>query len=1292
MPEFNAATTPNPELEAVRPSLEATIAGIRLQWQSAEGTCTFAHLPVACMWIDTTLAGLMSGVQAMVGSDRFSLALQSEGRKSVQADWEVISRSDSFEDGFRAIATVAAVAGWGEWRLTELDLANRGARFRVRNSWEGRYQKALNVCWGSSMLAGKLAGYCSRLFSTNCWAEQTRFIARGDEADEFQVVPSSRSIENEIDGLLHTDAATRADMATALKKLEDEIQERVRTEAELRSAEMRIRQAATAGNLGLWDWNLCNNQVYYSPEWKRQIGWEDDEIQSDFNEWQSRVHPDDLTQALDSVTRFREGRLPRLEIEFRLRHKDDSYRWILAHAALLHDSQGVAHRMLGSHLDITERKLAQEALEKSLSLLQSVIEHAPVRIFWKDTNLRYLGCNALFAADASAATPEELIGKCDYDMPWREEAELYRADDRSILETGINKLRYEERQPQSGGRILLVRTSKVRLQSKNGKTVGILGIYEDITDRKQAEIELQTSHSLLAATLESTTDGILVVDSNGRVAGFNRRFLELWHIPESLATTRDDARLLQFVLDQLRDAAGFMRKVEELYLNPESSSRDEVAFLDGRIFERYSLPQRIENRVVGRVWSFRDITERRRAETAATAAHERAAILAQLSRELAETATPKAAALSILMSAKRLLGWDCGWLRLWDEQQGHWTGLVVFDVMDGECREIPVDPITTPDGSPLLSKAMNQAQLLLRRDESDGEQELTRFGSGRRSLSLMFAPMRAAGRLIGMLSIQSYERLAFDASGLSLLQSLADHCAGALERIRTTAALAEREANFRSLTEESLVGVFVVSADQFRYVNATHAGILGGTPEELMALPSALATFCERDRERITDNFRRRLAGEPVPSHHETCVQRKDGERRLLELLVSATTFAGEPAILGTTLDVTERKRIETQMLRKQRLESIGTLAGGVAHDLNNALAPILMVTQLMRTDYPQAQAMLDLVETSVRRGADMVRQLLTFARGVEGERLSIQAAHLLKELERIVEGTFPKNIRLESHISTDLPRVLGDATQLHQVLLNLCVNARDAMPIGGKLTLEARAEEIDAVTACSIPDAKPGLYVVLRVHDTGIGIPAELLERVFDPFFTTKGPDKGTGLGLSTALGIVKSHGGFMRVNSQPRLGSVFAVYLPVQGISEDAEVAAAAPDLVRGNGEVILFVDDESSVREAASIALRRLNYNPLSAADGAEGARLVELHRSEIRLIITDLHMPRMDGLTFARMVHWILPETPILIASGRIDDSMTAELRSAGIADRLDKPFTASQLSQALARHLRPGAKK
>jgi PAS domain S-box-containing protein len=397
----------------------------------------------------------------------------------------------------------------------------------------------------------------------------------------------------------------------------------------------------------------------------------------------------------------------------------------------------------------------------------------------------------------------------------------------------------------------------------------------------------------------------------------------------------------------------------------------------------------------------------------------------------------------------------------------------------------------------------------------------------------------------------------------------------------------------------------------------------------------------------------------------------------------------GQPRYIADILtDITERKQIERQMLRTQRLESIGTLAGGIAHDLNNALAPIIISVEMLRSEYPLETQMLEIIQTSTKRAADMVKQLLTFAKGAEGMRTPLQLGRLVKEMKKIMEGSFPKNLKLKVQCDPKLPTVLGEATQLHQVLMNLCVNARDAMPHGGTLTLEAMSQMVDATYASSVPDAKPGDYVALRVRDTGTGIPPEIIDRIFEPFFTTKGPDKGTGLGLSTVMGIIKGHDGFLQVQSQPGQGSTFTAFLPVHSAGSDTEHIIKAAAGFRGQGETILIVEDDDSVRKVVCAVLRRLNFNPLAATDGADGLLRALENRAELRAVITDLHMPHMDGLAFVRALRRMLPDIPVAVASGRMEEAMAEELKTLGVTCWLTKPFTEPELAETLKTFFAP----
>ena len=384
--------------------------------------------------------------------------------------------------------------------------------------------------------------------------------------------------------------------------------------------------------------------------------------------------------------------------------------------------------------------------------------------------------------------------------------------------------------------------------------------------------------------------------------------------------------------------------------------------------------------------------------------------------------------------------------------------------------------------------------------------------------------------------------------------------------------------------------------------------------------------------------------------------------------------------IMVVNTDFTEHKKLEAKLLRAQRLESIGTLASGIAHDLNNVLAPILMAVQYLRERAPdeECQSMLATLESSTQRGASIVKQVLTFARGIEGERILLQPKHLLKEMVKIAQETFPKDIEVTAQYSPRLWAVKGDPTQLHQVLLNLCLNARDAMPDGGKLSLIAENIDLDGYYAQMTPDAKAGPYIVLTVTDTGHGIPDELLDKIFDPFFTTKAVGKGTGLGLATALGIVKSHGGFMHVHSVWGKGSQFKVHLPATKTDQaDAtQTIPVAPP--RGQGELVLVVDDEAPIRQITCRTLEENGYQVITANDGAEAVAVYAQNAGKIKVVLTDMVMPFMDGTATVRALHRINPEVQIIVASGMLTHKREAEAIGPGVRAFLSKPFTAEKL--------------
>jgi PAS domain S-box-containing protein len=794
--------------------------------------------------------------------------------------------------------------------------------------------------------------------------------------------------------------------------------------------------------------------------------------------------------------------------EYRLRGKDGRQVYVETQSSLIH-RDGKPFAIQGIARDITGRKRAEEALRDNEAFLNTVIENIPHMIFVKDTKeLRFVKFNKA-GQELLGYSLAELAGKNDYDFFPKELADHFTEQDRQVLR-GKEIVDIPEEPVQTrekGARIL--HTKKIPIFDNAGQLLYLLGISEDITEHKRADAALRESESQLQVVLESTADGILAVNSKGKVIKANQRFAELWRIPQFLMDAGDDRAILDFVLEQLSDPDAFLKKVQSLY-GTDAASMDTLVFKDGRIFERYSSPMLTDGMVTGRVWSFRDITERKRAE-----------------QQLAET-----------LDFNRKIISDAS------------VGIIVF---------------------------------------------------------------KASGRCV----------LANETAAQTLNATVS--------RIM--------EQDFRQLVSWRASGILQFAED---------------------ALAMKEPRQCEAN---FVSTFGKEVS---LVCHFSPFVQN------------------GEPHLLLVFNDVTEKKRLEAQFLRAQRMESIGTLAGGIAHDLNNVLAPLLISVQLLKDKITDADGrkILVMLETNVNRGSELVKQVLAFGRGIQGERVMIQIKHIALEIKEIVQKTFPKSVRMQMEIAPDLWKVTGDATQIEQVLLNLCVNARDAMPDGGKLSLRMENKLLDQIYADANLESKPGRHVVLTVSDTGMGMTREVQDRIFEPFFTTKGHGKGTGLGLSTTLAIVKSHGGFIHCYSEPGTGSTFKVYLPVGAAPDIDTVLLEKPKLPRGHNEMVLVVDDEEPIRHIAEKILERFGYRVLLAVDGAEALKLYMSRQNEIDVVITDMAMPVMDGHATIAALRAINPKVKVIGSSGFDVNEGTTGVANAGLKHFMPKPYTAEAVLSTL----------
>ena len=499
--------------------------------------------------------------------------------------------------------------------------------------------------------------------------------------------------------------------------------------------------------------------------------------------------------------------------------------------------------------------------------------------------------------------------------------------------------------------------------------------------------------------------------------------------------------------------------------------------------------------------------------------------------------------------------------------------------------------------------------------------------------------------------------------------------------------ITEKRLDERTIAEQSRLLDFALDAilvrgtdERLLYCNEAAVRLYQYTREELAVLPTT-ELLVPADIPRFQEA--RRLLAAGGEWEGELRQRAKDGSIISVQSRWSLVRdSAGFPrARLIINRDISRQKELEGQLRRTQRMESLGTLASGIAHDLNNILSPVMMSVEMLRMRYtePHHKQMLDILETSVRRGSEIVRQMLSFARGSEGELVPLPLRHVVREIENILRESFPKNIAVTTNVPKDLPLVIADATQLHQVLINLCVNSRDALPQGGNIEIRARAGAIDAETASRQTGVQPGPCVILSVIDDGAGIPPEIQGRIFDPFFTTKEKGKGTGLGLSTVHSIVRGHGGLITFTSTPEQGTRFDVSLPALATLEKPAQDEPAPAIPLGSGETILVIDDDVSILQMTRQILESYEYKVLSANNGAAALELAaESGSGAIRLILTDLEMPVMGGVSLVNAIRGMGGSVPVIVMSGLPPAKDSPQVTHLGVQGVIAKPFRADEL--------------
>jgi PAS domain S-box-containing protein len=809
--------------------------------------------------------------------------------------------------------------------------------------------------------------------------------------------------------------------------------------------------------------------------------------------------------------------------------------------------------------------------------------------------------------------------------------------------------------------------------------------------RLRAESSLIRQEKLFRALSENALDIVTILDREGNFTYNSRSMVRmLGYQPEEVHAQN------AFNFLHPEDVPAALEAFQKAMTHPELTVTHAFRFRhkDGSWRHLESVGQSLlhDPEIGGVVINSRDVSNHQRAE-------QYNAALSKLGLRLSSATTAEAAAKVIVETADGLFRWDACTLSLHSAEDDKIVPVLAIDTIGGVKKEIPrqeIDTHPTPRSRRILRQG---AELILREEpihlSTDG---VTIGDKARPSASLMFVPIRNGTRVIGILSLQSYQLKAYGEPDLAALQTLADYCGGALERIHVEQALRESEKRFFHLFEGSPDAIFVEdSAGNILDVNPA-AGRLHGVPPEELIGRNAMDLIPEAKREHARQNFQRLVRGELAQI--EGASMTAEGRVVPVEIRTSCIDYGGNPALLLHVRDVSERrkaeeavleqKRLEDQLRQSQKMDAIGQLAGGVAHDFNNILTVIQGHASLLR-NYGElterAVGSAEQISQAAERAATLTRQLLTFSRRQMMQPKILDLNGVVSHMTRMLGRILGEDIALQFNYSPILPQVRADVGMMEQVLLNLAVNSRDAMPSGGRLTIQISVQEIAPVDVARHPGGRAGHFACLSVNDTGCGIKPENLPRIFEPFFTTKEVGKGTGLGLATVYGIVKQHEGWLEVESELNKGTTLRVFLPwIQG-SAEADEQGNTQCTVRGGTETILVVEDESAVRALVCQILKSHGYQVLEAETGVAALKVWREHRDRVDLLLTDIVMPDgMTGRDLAEKVQLEKPGLKAIFTSGYSSEIVGKDFILQEGLNFLQKPYHAQKLAAAVRKCL------
>jgi two-component system, cell cycle sensor histidine kinase and response regulator CckA len=1032
-----------------------------------------------------------------------------------------------------------------------------------------------------------------------------------------------------------------------------DITDRQKAEEALRESEDRFRTVAD----WTYDWEYWIDPLgrlkYISPSCERVTGFVPKDFIDDPGLLSRIVHPADretFEHHMQCVHQ-KDAHPEKETLEFRIIGLDGTEHWIEHICRPVYSAEGAYLGRRVSNREVTEQKQVQEALRESEEQYRAVFDNAGIGIDLLDRHGRIVKVNEALLNILGYAE-EELSQRTFLDITHPDDKEISKRKLESLMAGEIDSYRLEKRYVRKDGGIVWVDLWSSAVRAANGEHVGTVAVIEDITHRKLMEDALRGSEEKYRRIVENTQELIYQTDMDGRLI-----FLS----PSS-------ERLLGYTPDE-----SLGRRITRSYAYPEERTRflnllmengsvthfeAELTRKDGSrswLSTNARLLRDENGNPIGVEGVSRDVTARKIAEEALRESEQR---LSQIINFLPDATVA-------IDREGRVIAWNKAIEEMTGVPAGEMMGKGNYEYalpFYGTRRPILLDLVLTP------SEEMRQTYFLFTADrdvltvETDN---VTALGKDKVLWARASALYDMHGTVIGA------------------IESIRD----ITDRKKAEKALLESEERYRQITENSLTGIFLYQDGRSVYANRRLAEMLGYSPEEVLSVPF-LETIHPDDRLMVKEMAKARLSGQPVPNHYELRLLHKDGSTVWSEVLSDCVDYQGRPAILGNVANVTQSRTLEGQLRQAQKLEAVGTLAGGIAHDFNNLLTIVMGFSELLLAEKDQKHpeyADLQKIFHAAKNGAELVQRLLMFSRKSEPKPVPTNLNKQIVQVEKLLRRTIPKMIDIQLELSADLPDINADPSQVEQVLINLGVNARDAMPDGGKLNVKTDIVTLDAEYCGLHIGASPGEHVVLEVSDTGHGMDKETVEHIFDPFFTTKEIGRGTGLGLAIVYGIVTQHNGHITVYSEVGKGTTFRVYLPA--IPADVEPDVEDSGIMPGFGtETVLLVDDEEFVRELGVRILTKQGYTVLQAANGREALDVFGKERSRIFLVILDLIMPQMGGKECLKEILRIDPQMKVLVASGFSADSSIKEFIQMGAKGFVNKPFRVNELVQGVRKVL------